>query len=141
MHLSYAQRTDLTDCIFTCFFKPLLPSAIQPIKMTEMYAHVHVSAVPRIYPAHTEMYGCFLGARWVMDTSCPGRESVCLCMMKFSTCPHSSNPLNILIITNLQTYSKGHTNTCASSFLKRHVTSTGLHTAEMHLRWPDDVAC
>ncbi len=46
-----------------------------------------------------------------MDPSCPGRESVCLGMMKSSTCPHSSSPLHILIITNLQTYSRGHTHT------------------------------
>lgn len=45
----------------------------------------------------------------VMDPLCPGRESVCLSMMKSSTCPHLSTPLHILIITNLQTYSKGHT--------------------------------
>lgn len=45
----------------------------------------------------------------VMETSCPGRESVCVGMMKSSTCPHSSNPLHILIMANLQTYSRGHT--------------------------------
>lgn len=52
-----------------------------------------------------------------MDPSCPGRESVCLGMMKSSTCPHSSSPLHILIITNLQTYSRGHTDTCRPSHL------------------------
>lgn len=89
------------------------------------------------YIQHTQKCVFFRGARWVMDTSCPGSKSVCLRMMKFSTCPHSSNPLNILIITNLQTYSKGHTN--VSSFLppKKCYFHRLKTTAEMRLQWPD----
>ena len=47
-----------------------------------------------------------LGRSWI-PPAWKGSQSVG--MMKSSSCPHSSSPLHILIITNLQTYSKGHT--------------------------------
>lgn len=85
-----------------------------------MYCGLETANTPHIHNTHSVISrvdtATHRGARvflevlgWVIDPSCPGRESVCLGMMKSSTCPHSSNPLHILIITNLQTYSRGHT--------------------------------
>lgn len=112
MH-KWAEQTTM-NCVymnvFNCLFR--VHFGLQPLSVhARTLTHLH-----RVSRVDARRCVLFRGVRQVMDTSCLGRESVCLGMMKSSTCPHSSSPLHILIIANLQTYSKGHTRTHTCTF-------------------------
>lgn len=116
-------KTFLTGVLWFATWEHLSHTA----EYSHTHAHIHRESF-KGRSCHTQRGVFFFrGVGQVMDPSCPGRESVCLGMMKSSTCPHSSSPLHILIITNLQTYSRGHTHTHTQTKLPPLALSQSRH--------------